>query len=91
MLKLQQLRTKSLTQLAVFVGRLGSEVTYSAVIPFIYWNVNMAVARKLVMLWAFGSVPSFVFQNHAVPSDDSAGFMSATILRTCYCYHGHTM
>lgn len=31
---------------------LGDEIGYSIVIPFLIWNIDSAVARKMVLVWA---------------------------------------
>lgn len=31
---------------------LGDEIGYAIVIPFLIWNVDSAVARKMVLVWA---------------------------------------
>jgi len=38
--------------LFLFGTYLGDEIGYAVVIPFIIWNVDSAVARKMVLVWA---------------------------------------
>lgn len=38
--------------LFLFGTYLGDEIGYSIIIPFIIWNVDSAVARKMVLVWA---------------------------------------
>lgn len=38
--------------LYLFGTYLGDEIGYSIIIPFLIWNVDSAVARKMVLVWA---------------------------------------
>lgn len=38
--------------LFLFGTYLGDEIGYAIVIPFLIWNVDSAVARKMVLVWA---------------------------------------
>lgn len=38
--------------LFLFGTYLGDEIGYATVIPFLIWNVDSAVARKMVLVWA---------------------------------------
>lgn len=38
--------------LFLFGTYLGDEIGYAVIIPFLIWNVDSAVARKMVLVWA---------------------------------------
>lgn len=38
--------------LFLFGTYLGDEIGYAIVIPFLIWNIDSAVARKMVLVWA---------------------------------------
>lgn len=38
--------------LFLFGTYLGDEIGYAIIIPFIIWNIDSAVARKMVLVWA---------------------------------------
>ena len=42
-----------LHKLFFFGAELGNEIFYITFLPFIYWNVDDYIARRLIMLWVF--------------------------------------
>ena len=42
-----------LHKLFFFGAELGNEIFYITFLPFIYWNVDDFIARRLIMLWVF--------------------------------------
>jgi len=38
--------------LFLFGTYLGDEIGYATIIPFLIWNIDSAVARKMVLVWA---------------------------------------
>jgi len=38
--------------LFLFGTYLGDEIGYAVIIPFLIWNIDSAVARKMVLVWA---------------------------------------
>lgn len=42
-----------LHRLFMFGAELGNEIFYITFLPFIYWNVDDYIARRLIMLWVF--------------------------------------
>jgi membrane-associated phospholipid phosphatase len=53
-IKLQKIRTHSLDRLSLTCSALGSDFAYLAILPFLYWNVDMTITRKVIVLWSFG-------------------------------------
>lgn len=48
--------------LFLFGTYLGDEIGYAVVIPFIIWNVDSAVARKMVLVWTIVMYIGNIFQ-----------------------------
>ena len=42
-----------LHKLFFFGAELGNEIFYITFLPFVYWNVDDFIARRLIMLWVF--------------------------------------
>jgi len=42
-----------LHKLFFFGAELGNEIFYITFLPFVYWNVDDYIARRLIMLWVF--------------------------------------
>lgn len=50
--KIDHVTNKFWYYLFLFGTYLGDEIGYAIIIPFLIWNIDSAVARKMVLVWA---------------------------------------
>lgn len=51
---MQTRRSSALDRLARVAGSLGSGLSYLLVVCFVFWNCDMALARRMMVMWALG-------------------------------------
>ena len=53
-LRLQKAQSNPLDRLCILCAAMGNEFSYLLALPFIVWNLDMEIGRKMIVLWGIG-------------------------------------